>query len=63
MILPQVDQLGLDLLNRMLQLRPEVRVKADEALTHAWFRDLPTLRSQQQIRSQMGDLQYVPGHK
>lgn len=63
MILPQVDQLGLDLLNRMLQLRPEVRIKADEALTHAWFRDLPTLRSQQQIRSQMGELQYVPGHK
>lgn len=63
MILPQVDQLGLDLLNRMLQLIPGVRIKADEALTHAWFRDLPTLRSQQQIRSQMGELQYVPGHK
>lgn len=52
MILPQVDQMGLDLLSRMLQLRPEMRISANEALGHLWFRDLPTLRNQQQVRTQ-----------
>ncbi|MCJ1462128.1 negative regulator of the PHO system [Pseudocyphellaria aurata] len=52
MILPQVDQMGLDLLSRMLQLRPEMRISANEALVHLWFRDLPTLRNQQQVRTQ-----------
>ena len=51
-ILPQVDQLGLDLLSRMLQLRPDMRVSAKEALSHAWFRDLGQLRQQQQQAQQ-----------
>ena len=46
-ILPQVDALGLDLLGRMLQLRPEMRISAKDALVHAWFRDLPALRQAQ----------------
>ncbi|KAF2815886.1 Pkinase-domain-containing protein [Mytilinidion resinicola] len=41
MILPQVDQLGLSLLNQMLQLRPEMRTSAQSALNHPWFNDLP----------------------
>ncbi|KAL9132165.1 MAG: hypothetical protein Q9217_000099 [Psora testacea] len=51
LILPQVDQGGLDLLQRMLQLRPEMRVSAVDALQHPWFRDLPQLRGQQNFGS------------
>jgi len=60
MFLPQIDQVGLDLISRMLQLRPEMRISALEALGHQWFRDLPMLRAQQvqqqqqQAQMQMG---------
>lgn len=46
MILPQIDAVGLDLLGRMLQVRPEMRISAQEALQHVWFRDLGGLRAQ-----------------
>ena len=39
-ILPQIDQLGIDLLQRMLVLRPEHRISAHDALQHPWFGDL-----------------------
>jgi len=38
-ILPQIDQVGLQLLGAMLQLRPELRISAAEALKHPWFAD------------------------
>jgi len=46
LILPQVDQLGLNLLNSMLQLRPEMRISASAALNHPWFNDLPQRQQQ-----------------
>jgi negative regulator of PHO system len=41
LILPQIDQVGLNLLSSMLQLRPEMRVSAAASLQHPWFSDLP----------------------
>ncbi|KAK9463955.1 kinase-like domain-containing protein [Lipomyces oligophaga] len=38
-ILPQIDHLGLELLCLMLQLRPENRISARDALKHPWFAD------------------------
>ena len=48
-ILPQIDATGIDLLQRMLQLRPELRISAQEALQHPWFNDLIVQHHQQQI--------------
>lgn len=45
-ILPQIDPLGIDLLQRMLQMRPELRISAADALTHQWFHDLPGVQKQ-----------------
>lgn len=39
-VLPQVDSLGLQLLNQLLQLRPEMRCSAQQALGHPWFAEL-----------------------
>ena len=52
MILPQIDNVGLDLLGRMLQLRPEMRAAATDCLKHPWFQDLGGLRVQQQQQQQ-----------
>ena len=50
---PQIDPQGIDLLQRMLQLRPELRIGATEALQHPWFADL----NQQQMRQHQGSMQ------
>lgn len=44
-ILTSVDSLGLDLLNRMLQYQPQLRISAKDALNHAYFNDIRYLHS------------------
>jgi len=36
-VLPQIDDLGMDLLNKMLRLQPEERASARDLLIHPWF--------------------------
>lgn len=59
-ILPQIDSLGINLLTRMLALRPEARISAKDALEHPWFYDLPQLLMlQEQRRRQQQQTQYM----
>jgi serine/threonine protein kinase len=58
-ILPQIDPTGIDLLQRMLQLRPELRISAADALNHPWFNDLQ-VPSQMMHRQQAQVSQQLP---
>mmetsp|Transcript_16792 Transcript_16792/g.23360 ORF Transcript_16792/g.23360 Transcript_16792/m.23360 type:complete len:304 (-) Transcript_16792:74-985(-) len=40
-IIPQLDPLGIDLLEKMLQYEPSKRISAKNALRHPYFNDLP----------------------
>lgn len=47
-ILPAIDPTGVDLLRRMLQPRPELRISAHDALQHPWFSEIVMHQHQQQ---------------
>lgn len=53
-ILPAIDPTGIDLLQRMLQLRPELRISAHDALQHPWFNDVALHQQQQMLQQQSG---------
>lgn len=36
-LMPQADQVAMDLLRHMLQMRPELRISASDGLRHQWF--------------------------
>ncbi|KAK3504495.1 kinase-like domain-containing protein [Neurospora crassa] len=57
-ILPQIDRDGIDLLQRMLQLRPELRISAHDALQHHWFNDL--VHQQHHHQAQQSMMQQPP---
>lgn len=62
-ILPQIDPAGIELLQHMLQLRPELRISAHDALQHHWFNDLlmpQPSHHQQQPMIHRGYQQTVP---
>ncbi|KAL9610978.1 MAG: hypothetical protein Q9167_004355 [Letrouitia subvulpina] len=61
LILPQIDAGGLDMLGRCLQLRPEMRISALDALSHGWFRDLQQLRQGAQQQQQQQQQQQAMG--
>ncbi|KAG6067936.1 negative regulator of the PHO system [Claviceps aff. humidiphila group G2b] len=51
-ILHAIDPVGIDLLQRMLQVRPELRISAHDALQHPWFSDLIMHHHHQQQQQQ-----------
>ncbi|ESZ95100.1 negative regulator of the PHO system [Sclerotinia borealis F-4128] len=61
-ILPQIDPIGIDLLQRMLQVRPELRISAHDALSHPWFNDLPGAMRRPQVQQGQMPMQrgYAP---
>lgn len=58
-LLPGIEPLALDLLYRLLKMRPELRISAHDALHHRWFQDLNQaehanlVAQQQQLQQQM----------
>lgn len=40
-ICPKLDNLGIDLLEKMLKINPAERISTEEALNHPYFNDLP----------------------
>ncbi len=62
LVLPQIDELGLDLLKRLLQLRPEMRISAANALRHPWFHGVVSVQPQQIGSSYGGQAHIGPGY-
>ncbi|KAF2399674.1 Pkinase-domain-containing protein [Trichodelitschia bisporula] len=59
-ILPQIDPIGIQLLTSMLQMRPDMRVSAQDALRHPWFSEYTMAEEQQRMLRDMGRLPPPP---
>lgn len=61
-ILPMIDPDGIDVLQKMLQVRPELRISADKALEHRWFDPIRAQQAAQahQTQQNMAYPQSVP---
>lgn len=67
LLIPHLDSMGLNLLNSLLQMRPESRITARQALQHPWFHEIsnptplmhplsdPQHQAQLASQSQVGD--------
>lgn len=40
-IVPRLDELGVDLLDKMLRLNPSERAPCKDIIKHPWFNDVP----------------------
>ena len=40
-LVPELDEEGLDLLDKMLRCNPAERISAKEAMKHSYFKDVP----------------------
>jgi serine/threonine protein kinase len=49
-VLPQIDPLGMDLLNKMLRMQPGERASAKDLLRHPWFLEEQRLYQAQQMQ-------------
>ena len=61
-VVPQLDPLGIDLLSRMLLMRPELRIRATDAIQHPWFNDLPQVQARLQQQRQEQPAQMSGAH-
>lgn len=57
---PQAPPEAIQLLQMMLQLVPEHRVSAHEALSHPWFYDLPQVQAKHRAQYNMQASQQIP---
>lgn len=48
LIIPSLDAMGLNLLTSLLQMRPEARITARQALQHPWFHEIANPNSMMQ---------------
>lgn len=71
LLIPNLDSMGLNLLSSLLQMRPDARITARQALQHPWFHEIsnpnllmqhladPYQQLQQQLQQQAQQLQQM----
>ena len=58
-LLPMIDPLGMDLLNKMLVYQPEGRITAKDALEHPYFEELQYTNTMQHAPMQTNTMQPI----